>query len=40
MDYKVYAHNDRMTIEIHQKDNYHDNVDAIKAYYDEGDEEE
>ena len=40
VDYKVYAHIDRMTIEIEQLVNFLDNVDAIKAYYDEGDEEE
>jgi len=40
VDYKVYAHIDRMTIEIEQQVNFLDNVDAIKAYYHEGDEEE
>ena len=40
LDYRVYGHIDRMTIEIEQQVNFLDNVDAIKAYYNEGDEEE
>jgi len=36
VDYKVYAHIDRMTVEIEQQVNFLDNVDAIKAYYHEG----
>jgi hypothetical protein len=40
VNYKVYAHIDRMTIEIERQVNFLDNVDAIKAYYNEGDEEE
>ena len=40
VDYSVCAHMDRMTIEIERQVNFLDNVDAIKAYYHEGDEEE
>ena len=40
VDYKVYGHIDRMTIEIERQVNFLDNVDAIKAYFHEGDEEE
>tara|TARA_R100000322_G_scaffold142811_1_gene98651 strand:- start:858 stop:1028 length:171 start_codon:yes stop_codon:yes gene_type:complete len=40
VDYKVWGHIDRMTIEIERQVNFLDNVDAIKAYYHEGDEEE
>ena len=40
VDYKLWGHIDRMTIEIKQFVNFLDNVDAIKAYYHEGDEEE
>tara|TARA_R100001198_G_C5038353_1_gene100421 strand:- start:102 stop:494 length:393 start_codon:yes stop_codon:yes gene_type:complete len=40
LDFKVYGHIDRMTIEIERQVNFLDNVDAIKAYYHEGDEEE
>ena len=39
-EYRVCAHIDRMTIEIEQQVNFLDNVDAIKEYFDEGDEEE
>ena len=38
LDYKVYGHIDRMTIEIEQQVNFLDNVDAIKAYYNEEDD--
>jgi len=38
VDYKVYAHIDRMTIEIERQVNFLDNVDAIKAYYNEDEE--
>ena len=40
VDYRVCAHIDRMTIEIEQQVNFLDNVDAIKEYFNEGDEEE
>lgn len=40
VDYTVWGHIDRMTIEIKQYVNFLDNVDAIKAYYHEGDEED
>ena len=40
VDYRLYAHIDRMTIEIEKHVNFLDNVDAIKAYYHEGDDEE
>jgi len=40
VDYKVCAHIDRMTLEIERLVNVLDNVDAIKAYYHEGDEQE
>ena len=40
VDYRVCAHMDRMTIEIERQVNFLDNVDAIKAYYHEGDEED
>lgn len=40
VDYKVYAHIDKMIIEIEKHVNFLDNVDAIKAYYHEGGEEE
>jgi hypothetical protein len=40
MDYKVCAHIDRITLEIERLVNVLDHVDAIKAYYNEGDEEE
>lgn len=39
VDYKVWGHIDRMTIEIKRDVNFLDNVDAIKAYYDEENEE-
>ena len=38
--YRITAHIDRMTVEIEKHVNFLDNVDAIKAYYHEGDEEE
>lgn len=40
VDYTVCAYMDKMTIEIKRWVNFLDNVDAIKAYYHEGDEEE
>lgn len=40
VDYTVWGHIDRMTIEIEKHVSFLDNVDAIKAYYHEGDEEE
>ena len=38
--YRITAHIDTMTIDIEKHVNFLDNVDAIKAYYHEGDEEE
>jgi predicted ATPase len=40
VDYRLYAHIDKMIIEIEKHVNFLDNVDAIKAYYHEGDDEE
>ena len=40
VDYRVCAHIDRMTIEIEQQVNVLDHVDAIKAYYNEDEEED
>ena len=40
VDWTICAHIDRMTIEIQHYVFFLDNVDAIKAYYHEGDEEE
>ena len=40
VNYRICAHIDRMTIEFERQVKFLDNVDAIKAYYDEGDEEE
>ena len=37
--YTIIAHIDRMTIEIEKRVNFLDNVGAIKAYFDEGNEE-
>lgn len=40
LDFTVTAYIDRMIIEIDKHVNFLENVDAIKAYYHEGDEEE
>jgi len=40
VDYRVYAHIDKMIIEIEKHVSVLDNIDAIKAYYHEGDDEE
>jgi len=40
VDWSIFAYIDTMTIEIEQYVFFLDNVDAIKAYFHEGDEEE